>query len=224
MSVRNFSIEVFCQNLFLPKKLHVGVRACCNIVIPHFRLVNAVEAFAENIPVPENETVIFKEKNLAVGVAVVEDKKVVQNGYFIKGNVDASETSLEMNDGTGSRDSKQVANIFLPGPLFTKAKNQAGGNASATRVTTFLYDNEKLFISEETSGTNAKKKLNSRILAVSIKGIKLENLTDDQRIKSEFKALNKTGSNTVRCVYWEETTRGLYLDSSYKSLHYRSLG
>ena len=170
-------------------------------------------AFAENIPVPTNETVIFKEKNLAVGVAVVEEKKVVQQGYFIKGSVDTNETSLEMQEGKGTRDTKQVANIFLPGPLFTKAKNQVGGNASATRVTTFLYDNEKLFISKETSGANAKKKLNSRILAVSIKGIKLENLTETQRIKSEFKALNKTGSNTVRCVYWEETTRGLYLYS-----------
>ena len=141
---------------------------------------------------------------------MVEEKKVVQQGYFIKGSVDTNETSLEMQEGKGTRDTKQVANIFLPGPLFTKAKNQVGGNASATRVTTFLYDNEKLFISKETSGANAKKKLNSRILAVSIKGIKLENLTETQRIKSEFKALNKTGSNTVRCVYWEETTRGLY--------------
>ena len=105
----------------------------------------------------------------------------------------------------------KVADITLPGKLFAVAKSIRDNNnaTDALRVTTLLYDNAKLFLSEETSGDKTTIKVNSKVLAAGIKGIKLENLTEVQRVSSEFRQqIQKNEWEKLLCVYWEETQRG----------------
>lgn len=181
------------------------------------RLINAIEKFADDIPLPENKTTqTFSKKNLAIGVAEISDKvqsDLEANGFIIKGNIEEGKTSVEMNkiEGGPVKTVSKVADITLPGKLFAVAKSiRTKNNATdALRVTTLLYDNAKLFLSEETSGDKATKKINSKVLAVGIKGIKLENLTEEQRVRSEFRQqIQKKEWENLLCVYWEETQRG----------------
>ena len=174
--------------------------------------MKAIEKFAENIPLAENQTQqVFSKPNLAIGIADVskEVESLETTGFVISGQIDKSKTSLDMKKEDNKTRTAKIADIVLPGPLFKAAKNRRGANKTGLRVTTFLYDNEKLFLSKETSGDNSSKKVNSKILAVSIKGLKLENLTEEQRVRSEFRELlNSTSEQTLNCVYWEEELRG----------------
>ena len=199
----------------------------------HCRLVQAIEKFAENIPLPADKTTqTFSKKNLAIGVTQVtekEQKDLETNGFIISGNVDGEKTSVEMeklSDAKGSSFSR-VADIKLPGELFKVASKKKGMTKGGLRVTTLLYDNAKLFRSKETSGSSPSKKINSKILAVGIKGIKLKNLTEQERVRSEFKQLNMSEEGKPICVYWEEIQRGIHHFSFrvlFFSLHFtRSL-
>jgi len=178
------------------------------------RLMKAVEKFADNIPLGQNETTkIFSKKNLAIGITEITAKAqqdLETSGFVIKGNIGGGKTSVEMikEKNEPVEAPAKVADLKLPGPLFKVAKRiRAKSNATdALRVTTLLYDNAKLFSSESTSGTNASKKINSKVLAVGIKGIKLENLTEEERVRSEFRVqLESQGLDL--CVYWEEIER-----------------
>ena len=182
-----------------------------------FRLVKAIEKFADNIPLPENQTTqTFSKKNLAIGVSEVpeqEQKDLETNGFIISGNIEGEKASVEMKKLKGDQDKviPKVADLKLPGPLFKVAndiKNKSNVKGGL-RVTTLLYDNAKLFLSPETSGEKASKKINSKVLAVGIKGIKLENLTEEQRVRSEFREqIQRKEDEQFLCVYWEESQRG----------------
>ena len=179
--------------------------------------MKAIEKFADNIPLPQNETTqTFSKKNLAIGVAEISDKvqsDLETNGFIIRGSIGDGKTKVEMKEikDKPAETISKVADITLPGKLFAVAKSIRDNNnaTDALRVTTLLYDNAKLFLSEETSGDKATKKVNSKILSVGIKGIKLENLTEEQRVRSEFRQqIQKNEWEKLLCVYWEETQRG----------------
>ena len=178
--------------------------------------MKAVEKFADNIPLPKNETTkIFSKKNLAIGVTEITEKAqqdLETSGFVIKGSIGGGKTSVEMNKETNEpvEAPAKVADLKLPGPLFKVAKSiRAKSNATdALRVTTLLYDNAKLFLSESTAGENASRKINSKVLAVGIKGIKLENLTEEERVRSEFRVQLENQEGGDLCVFWEEIQRG----------------
>ena len=179
--------------------------------------MKAVEKFADNIPLPENKTTqTFSKKNLAIGIKEVPSdvqQNLEENGFVITGSIGKGKAVVEMKEEGSMKPQTEgkVADLKLPGSLFKVAKKiRDKSNATdVLRLTTLLYDNAKLFSSKETSGDNPAKKINSKVLAVGIKGIKLENLTEQERVRSEFRQqLHKNEWENLLCVYWEETQRG----------------
>lgn len=187
--------------------------------------MKAVERFADNIPLPENQTTqTFSKKNLAIGVTEVkkeQEKDLETNGFIIIGNIDERKTSVEMKEkkDTQPKSLPKVVNFELPGPLFAKVKKEK--EDASLRVITLLYNNAKLFLSQEISGPNSTKRMNSRVLAVSIKGIKLENLTEEARVRSQFRELAETRNGAPVCVFWEESQRGMTMHNIHLYIQLR---
>ncbi len=169
------------------------------------RLIKAVKSLAENIPVKENTNMTISTKNLAVGVAVLPASKSTQ-GFYIRGEKDLNRTNLKMKRMGENQARTEIVDIYLPAGLLSKAK---GGGTQGIRITTFLYDNHKLFYSKSTSGMEATKRFNSKIFDVSVKGRKILNLTETERIRSEFASINGSQrEEMLQCVYWEDSKRG----------------
>ena len=184
----------------------------CNYLLCLFRLLSALQVLANNIPVQDNETVVVAKKNIAMGIKVINTKKTA--GLLIQA---ASTTQPSVNNLTLTNSpsdvttSKDMATIFLSGSLLDRAEKSGD---ITQRITTFIYDNEKLFLirleidESRWNGTQISKKLNSKILSAAIKDTKLRNLKGEEQVRSTFSALD-TDKGKTECVFWDFNGAGM---------------
>lgn len=168
-----------------------------------------MQNLANNIQL-ENSTKTFtaSKKNLAVGVALVSTK--VSGGFLIRGKKTNKNGFINITLEVSTEEKmtiNDVANIFLPESLL----KTFSANASANRITTFLYDNTKLFVTKLNSSTT--EVIDSKIISTSIKGVVVRNLKESEELRGFYYPLNPNITGTPACVFWNVTTSGLF--SSY---------
>ena len=183
------------------------------------RLLSAFQTLAENIPVQKNETLIVVKENIAMGVKIINPKQspglLIQAMSTNHSNVNLLSFSSVQNY---TRERNDVAAIYLPSLLFGNSKTSTN---STRRITTFVFDNEKLFLSNMQTYSkllekqNTSKMVNSKILSVSIKGVSLTNLTEDEQVTITFSPLLATKGRTD-CVFWDFSGAGMFMDHYYR--------
>ena len=195
-------------------KLLFPLSLYCNSLFCSFRLLSALQLVADNILV--NETLLIVKKNIAMGVKKVNPRQnsgiIIQAKATNKSNVN----DLTLNNSFKyDRTSEDIASIFLSEALLKKAKKITGIIDGVQRVTTFIFDNEKLFstnvIHTNSSSMSLNKKLNSKILSASLKNVpSLKNLTGKETVRSTFSYL-KTKKGKTECVFWDFSSAGMLL-------------
>ena len=175
------------------------------------RLLKALESLANNVPVQKNETIVIEKKNIAMGVKIVDPEETA--GLLIKASPtdQPNVNRLSLANTTDSSTTEEtVATIFLSQMLFNKTSKILN---DTQRITTFIFDNEKLFMTRlkiNDAEINRSIVLNSKILSAAIKGIKLYNLTKNEKIHSTFSEL-KTGGGRSDCVFWDFDGEGKFV-------------
>ena len=106
-----------------------------------------------------------------------------------------------------------IAKAYLPGPLFNRIKENQD---DVQRVTVFVFDNEKLFLTNLTTdySTSSKRRIGKavggRILSVSIKGSKLRNLSESEQIRTRFSTSTPSAKRQAECVFWDFNAAGMF--------------
>ncbi|XP_065060290.1 adhesion G-protein coupled receptor G4-like [Rhopilema esculentum] len=162
------------------------------------QLLNAVQKLADEIPLA-NKTKSFtaSKKNIALGIVVVDT--TLADGFSIQGYISTSgynNVTLRQSSQP-TYQSNSVANIFLPASLLR------ANSGSQTRVSSFLYDNFKLFVTS--LNQSATKVIDSKVMSTSIKGKSVQNLNESEEVQSYFQPLNQSLTGSVSCVYWNFT-------------------
>ena len=165
------------------------------------RLLNAVQKLADGIPLA-NKTKSFtaSKKNIALGIAVVD--ATLTDGFSIQGFISTSgynNVTLRQSSQP-TYQSNSVANIFLPASLLR------ANSGSQTRVSSFLYDNFKLFVTS--LNQSVMKVIDSKVMSTSIKGRSVQNLNESEELQSYFQPLNQSITGSASCVYWNFTRSG----------------
>ena len=185
----------------------------CNSLFCSFRLLSALQLMADNILV--NETLVIVKKNIAMGVKKVNSRQ--NSGIIIQAKA-TNESNVNYLTLTNSFKydpaSEDMASIFQSEALLKKTKKITGTIYGVQRVTTFIFDNEKLFSTNAThdnySSMLLNKKLNSKILSASLKNVTLKNLTGNETVHSTFSYL-KTKKGKTECVFWDFKSAGMLL-------------
>ena len=164
-----------------------------------------MQNLANNIQLENNtKTFTTSKKNLALGVALVSTK--VSGGFLIRGQKTNKNGYINLTLEVSTEEKvtiNDVANIFLPESLIKRSSV----NESANRITTFLYDNTKLFIT--TLNASTTEVIDSKIISTSIKGAVIRNLKESEELRGFFYPLNANITGTPACVFWNVTTSGL---------------
>ena len=114
--------------------------------------------------------------------------------------------------GSSERKRQAVATVYLPRALFDKVNK-----SEPQRVTVFVFDDEKLFLTQTnmdnsiSSKRNTSKTVGSKILAVSIKGSELRNLSDDQQVRTTFSTTVPSTKAVADCVFWDFSGAGMFI-------------
>ena len=155
-------------------------------------MVKSIETLAQNLPIPKNQTSI----KLWTPNLIISTTKIVTslfNGLSVNFN-DTTETSQGLGES-----------ITLPRSLFHDTNTQVKEETKLGSVLFFSssFFSEKGF--DET--TNASSTLNSRIVSISINGVKIKHLhTEPLRIR--YRPFETDTKGVPICVFWDFQLNG----------------
>ena len=175
-----------------------------------FRLLNDLQSMADNIPIQQNETIRVAKKSITMSVIMVKPKEVTGLHITAVSTRQPSVNNLFQNYRDDKTKEQVVATAYLPGQLFFKANNNRNG---LQRVTVFVFDNEKLFLNNisQSTSTEGKKFVSGKILAVSINGIKFNNLSKSEQVRTTFSSSISSSKKEADCVFWDFRGAGTLL-------------
>ncbi len=178
-----------------------------NYFINFNRLLTSVQKLANDVPLENNTTKLYAvKKNIALGITLFDPTSVT--GFLAIQGKTTPQTgfnNLEMKTAmTEQIEANDIASINLPASLIQRA---GSNDSSFSRVTSFLFDNSKLF-SPETNLSSVNKMLDSKVLSSSIKGVTVTNLKEEEEMRAFFSPLNQNVTGNVNCVYWNSTASG----------------
>ena len=177
-----------------------------------FRLLHALQSLADNIRVQQNETISVPKKSIAMKVMMVNPEDIT--GLSITA-VSTAQPNVNdfVPDSSTDKPRNVIAKVYLPGPLFDKINKSQD---DVQRVTVFVFDNEKLFLTNVTTDDSTSSKRGSgkavggRIVSVSIKGSKLRNLPDSEQIRTTFSTSTPSAKRHAECVFWDFNAAGMF--------------
>ena len=175
-----------------------------------FRLLHALQSLADNIPVQQNEAISVPKKSIVMKVIMVNPEDIT--GLSITA-VSTAQTNVNdfVPDSSIDKPRNVIAKVYLPGPLFDKINKSQD---DVQRVTVFVFDNEKLFLTKVTPDDSSKrgssKAVGGRIVSVSIKGSKLRNLSDSEQIRTTLSTSTPSAKRHAECVFWDFNAAGMF--------------
>ena len=116
--------------------------------------------------------------------------------------------NISRNESGNKANSQVLATIYLPQQLLIKAK---GNKSGLQRITVFVFDNDRLFLNNISQSTSSKgkKTVSGKIVAISIKGTKLRNLSYDEQVQTTFSTPTATTESAADCVFWDFSGAGM---------------
>ena len=154
----------------------------------------------------QNETIYVAKKSITMEVITVKPKETAELKITAVSTNQPKVNEILRNNSSPEAREKVVATILLPKGLLDKVnKNKAG----IQRITVFVFDNDKLFLNKvrkhqsNSKEENISKEVNSKIVAASIKGVKLTNLSKDEQVQTTFSTSTPSFERKVECVYWD---------------------
>ena len=176
-----------------------------------FRLLHALQSLADNIPVQQNETIAVPKKSISMKVIMINPEEIT--GLSITAVSTAQPNVIDfVPDSSTGKPRNVIAKAYLPGSLFNKINES---QVDAQRVTVFVFDNDKLFLTNvKTDGSTSSKRsigkaVGGRIVSVSIKGSKLRNLSESKQIRTRFATSTPSAKRQAECVFWDFNASGM---------------
>ena len=160
----------------------------------------------ENVPLGRNGNFTRNEVNLAVNVLEIDLRDYQSIKAVSTRDSEDMELQIDLevsNETTLATRRQPLASLTLPSrSLFKKETN----DSTSLRIIFVVYRNTSFFQSPNKNTSDSKnltvKRLNSYVIAGSVKGRKLENLTDP--VVSTYKPLKNNGvDETTACVFWD---------------------
>ena len=154
----------------------------------------------------QNETIYVAKKSITMEVITVKPKETAGLKITAVSTNQPKVNEILRNNSSPEAREQVVATILLPKGLLDKVnKNKAG----IQRITVFVFDNDKLFLNKvrkhqsNSKEENISQEVKSKIMAASIKGAKLTNLSKDEQVQTTFSTSTPSFERKVECVYWD---------------------
>ena len=142
------------------------------------------------------------QRNFAMNLQVVQPQTFT--GLAFSGIADELEDSELKNDSISTNFSDKIpvtssASIILPQTIFNKLviKNSSGEQTAIF----ILYKETKLFAASFEDTTKTSSRLNSLVIAGSVKKLQIEDLSEP--VKIALRSIARGDTNTTLCSYWD---------------------
>ena len=163
----------------------------------------------------QNGTIYVAKKSITMGVITAKPEEITDlNITAVKTNIPKI-NKIFLNYSSHKASEQVVATIYLPQRLLNKASKNL---TDIQRITVFVYDNDKFFLSNVTkkefnsNEENIHKAVKSKILAASIKGAKLANLSysEQEQVRTTFSTPGPSSEGEAECVFWDFGGKGTF--------------
>ena len=174
---------------------------------------------ADELPLPSNDTqLVIKKRSVTLGIIILKDEGNIINGLTIR----ASETNQSgynniffEKSAASNLKSTDLSTIYLPEALLSKARKTK--TSKDFRVTSFLFGNSTLFPTKQEQqfysaasnySLNTSLTVNSKVLSAALKSLRLQNLSEDEEIRSSFLPLISVDNRPTECAFWDFSGSG----------------
>ena len=165
----------------------------------------------------DDSPVTLTQENLVFSAALLDSNQNTET--LISGGTNAfngaSELGIASNSTTWGNLTRAVS-VSIPAGSIRAALLLS--KSVKVRLTSFLYQNDKLFITSEpvqgkthVQGGRVRKLVNSKVISASLSGVKLLNLSSEDEISLTFLPVNTSNIQLKsQCVFWDFQAEGTY--------------
>jgi hypothetical protein len=170
------------------------------LFLDSYSVVQALNKLAENLVISSTNEFEKVKRNYAINLQSVQSENF--SGLSFSGFVQKSRKSELKNNNivTNSDDSIPTAStvsISIPRTIFNESSIT---NSSRKTIIFVLYKETKFFQTSKDDTTKTSRRLNSVVVAGSIKGLPIVNLSEP--VKLALKSVARGDTNSTLCSYW----------------------
>ena len=179
-------------------------------------ILNSLQEMADKM-VLDDSPVTLSQENLVFTAALLDSDQ--NTGILILGGTNAFNGASELgiaSNATTWRNLTRAASVSIPVGSIRAASLLS--KSAKIRLTSFLYQNDKLFIASRPmqgntrlQGERIRKLVNSKVISASLSGVKLLNLSSENEVSLTFLAVNASNIPLKsQCVFWDFQAEGMY--------------
>ena len=184
-----------------------------------------IQKYLENVPIEHGSKVSQNEENLAIhaqdwNVKNFQGVQVVSQAHLKSGTKKSSFIVSENNTSDGQPITSQVS-LTLPKTLFDTMESKS----AEQRVSFVVFRKISLFQHADQSASDAnaqtQRKTNSFIIAASVKGMEVKNLTGP--VETAYQPLKAGKDKSAECVFWDFKQNKGQGNWSGEDCHYKGI-